>query len=187
MTVEVPRVPLFARPFYFLRHGETEANVLRIVAGSRDVPLTELGHVQAREAAALLAGRGITAICSSALQRARQTARYVAEALELPVTIVPELGERNWGALEGRPRDLCLAGVTPPGGETEEEFSSRVLRGFARVEPEGLPLIVSHSGVFRVLCRVLGVEPPGERIENARPVLCLPPDARSPIWRLELL
>ncbi len=120
MTAGAPDIPLLRHAFLFLRHGETEANVRRVVAGSRDVPLTGVGHEQARTAAAALKSRGITAIYSSALQRARDTAGYVARELGLAVQVVPELGERNWGVLEGKPRESRLPGTTPQGAETPE-------------------------------------------------------------------
>src|ERR1044071_989182 len=94
-------IPLFARPFYYLRHGETESNAAGTIAGSLDVELTPLGRDQARVAAKALAGAPITAIYASPLRRARDTAQPVAEALQLPVTILEEIAERNWGELEG--------------------------------------------------------------------------------------
>jgi probable phosphoglycerate mutase len=186
MNAEPPTIPLLARPFYFLRHGETESNAAGTIAGSTDVPLTERGHAQARAAAAALENCEITAIYSSGLRRARDSADAIASALKLTVFVIPELGERNWGILEGKPRELRVPGVTPPGAETPEEFTVRVLQGLAKITVEGIPLIVAHSGVFRVLCRTLGIAEPAERIDNARPVRCIPPDAEQPSWRLEV-
>lgn len=179
-------MPLLRHAFFFLRHGETEANVHGVVAGSRDVPLTALGHAQAHAAAAALKGRGITAIYASALRRARDTADYVARELGLPVEIIPELGERNWGILEGKPRGLRVRGITPPGAETPEAYASRVLAGLAKIDG-GVPLIVAHSGVFRVLCETLGVAEPVDPVFNARLVHCLAPDESHAEWRFEFL
>ena len=184
----VPAPELPARPFYFLRHGETESNVNRTVAGWLDVALTPLGLAQAKAAAAALAGRGITSIHASALTRARDTADRVALVLRLPVDVVPELGERRWGVLEGKPRVLRVPGVTPPGAETPEQFEARVRTGLARVaRVPGLPLVVAHSGVFRVLCRLLGLPARENQVANALPVLFVPPDAASGVWRMEPL
>ena len=180
-------IPLLTRSFYFLRHGETDSNLRGIVAGSLDVPLTERGYAQAHAAARLLQKRGITEIYSSELCRARDTANCIAELLNLTVHIVPGLGERHWGALEGQPRALRLAGVTPPGAETPEEFSERVIKALAKIKSEGIPLVVAHSGVFRELCRMLDVVYPAERIDNARPVMCVAPTSDHPLWRLEPL
>ena len=178
-------IPLLTRSFYFLRHGETDSNLRGIVAGSLDVPVTEHGYAQARAAARLLENRGITEIYSSELRRARDTANCVAELLNVPVHIIPALAERRWGALEGQPRELRVVGVTPPGAETPEEFSERVLKALAQIKREGIPLMVAHSGVFRVVCQLLHVVYPAERVENARPVSCIAPSSNYPYWHLE--
>src|SRR6185436_9362130 len=93
---------LFRAPFYFLRHGETEVNRLGLVSGQSDVELNETGWRQARAAAQRLRGRGIGAIYSSPLKRARDTAGCAAAVLGVEIVIVPQLAERNWGELEGR-------------------------------------------------------------------------------------
>ena len=186
MTAGIPDILMLRRAFFFLRHGETDANLLGIVAGTRDVPLTALGHEQARAAAFALKRCGVTAIYSSALQRARDTADYAARELDLAVRIVPELGERNWGTLEGQPRKLRVPGVTPPGAESAEEFARRVLSGLTKID-EGVPLLVAHAGVFRVLCSTLGVPEAAEPVANAHPIRCVPPDGSRAAWRFEPL
>jgi len=171
---------LFERPFYFLRHGETRMNADRLIAGSVDTELTELGFVQARQAAEALVGHPITAIYASPLQRARDTAAIVAERLRLPVVSIAEIGERNWGVLEGQPRSIRVPGVTPPGAETPEAFASRVLGGLAKIDA-GVPLVVAHSGVFRVLCRTLRIVETQAPVANALP-LRFEPDRQG--WQL---
>ena len=177
-------IPLLAAPFFFLRHGETEANRSGVIAGCTDIPLTPRGHAQARDAAAVLKGRGITAIYASSLSRARDTADYVAQALGLPVVTIPEISERNWGILEGKPRVLRKPGVTPPGAETPEVYAARVWKGLACIAG-AVPLVVAHSGVFRVLCRSLGIPEPSDPVANAMPLRCVPPDPEHSAWRFE--
>lgn len=182
-------IPLLTRQFYFLRHGESQSNVDDTIAGSIDVPLTALGRAQAKDAVHLLNNCGITAIYSSALSRARDTAETIGAALSLPVHIIDELAERRWGVLEGKLRGLRVRGVTPPGAETPEEFSQRVSLGLAKISAGGTPLIVSHSGVFRVLCGMIGIEQNQQesRVANGRPVRCTPPNSTNLHWRVELL
>ena len=179
-------MPLFAGPFYFVRHGETESNVLGIVAGSTDVPLTQRGRMQALAAAQTLRTAGITAVYSSSLARARDTADCIASALALPVTVIPELAERNWGELEGRPRDERRRGMVPAGADTPQQFLQRVLRGLRKIGG-GTPLVVAHSGVFRVLSRLLGVAETAAPVTNAQPVRFMPPAANASVWSAELL
>ena len=149
-------IALFTRTFYFLRHGETESNARELVAGSLDTDLTALGRKQALEAAALLAKEPITAVYSSPLRRARDTALPVAERLKLPVVVIPGLAERTWGALEGQPRGSRIRGVMPVGAETGTAFGERIFSAFAQIDSD-VPLIVGHSGIFRVLCHALEV------------------------------
>jgi probable phosphoglycerate mutase len=167
-------VPLFGAPFCFLRHGETENNRLGLIAGSADVPLNATGLSQARAAAQRLAHAGIDAIWSSPLQRARASAQCVAAALGLPVVIVPQLAERSWGELEGKSRQLRMSGATPPGGESIEEFRARTLAGLRRVGTSRLPLIVAHSGTFRVLSECLELPPRGAPVANCAPLHFVP-------------
>ncbi|MGH8616203.1 MAG: histidine phosphatase family protein [Burkholderiales bacterium] len=179
-------VPLFARPFVYLRHGETDSNVRRIVAGSLDVPLTARGREQAQAAARALTGGDITAIYASPLQRARHTAETIAAALGLPVTLLDDLQERCWGVLEGQPQGQRVRGTVPEGAETYEAYAARVLRGLAAIPPRGTPLVVSHSGVYRVLCRTLAIPESREPVANATPVRFLPPSAPGAGWQIDI-
>jgi probable phosphoglycerate mutase len=175
------RIPIFGRPFYFLRHGETETNARQLVAGSLDTELTALGRKQAHLAAARLANEPITAIYSSPLRRARDTAVPIAEKLGLGVVIIPELAERMWGALEGQPRGSRTRGVTPAGAESTTTFTKRICAGFAQIDTD-VPLIVGHSGVFRVLCHALDIVQTEGPVTNALPLRFTPlPEG----WKLE--
>jgi probable phosphoglycerate mutase len=175
---------LFQAPFVFLRHGETEINRLGLTAGMTDVALNATGRQQARAAAAALVGRGIDAIYSSPLHRALESARCVAHTLNLPTVVVPELAERNWGALEGKPRELRVREATPPGGEGLEEFTRRTFAGLAKIPGSRLPLIVAHSGTFRILCAHLDMEMRAQ-VENCRPLRFLPPRSAGAPWTAE--
>ncbi|MCC6531974.1 MAG: histidine phosphatase family protein [Burkholderiales bacterium] len=168
--IDLRDVPLLASPFVFLRHGETESNRLGIIAGSNDVPLNATGREQARQAARRLAGSGIDAIWSSPLERARITAACVAEALDLHVYIVPQLAERNWGALEGTPRELRVPAVSPPGGENLDAFRARTAAALRAIGASRLPLVVAHSGTFRVLREWLRIPPRSVPLENCAPL-----------------
>lgn len=179
--------PLFQASFYFLRHGETETNRLELTAGATDVPLNATGWRQARSAAESLKGRGIATLYASPLRRARDTAACVAEALDLQVVIVPELAERSWGELEGKPRELRVREIAPPGGEDLAAFERRTLAGLAKISGGAAPLIVAHSGTFRVLCGRLRLPAPVGQIENGRPLRLVPPATAGGPWIIEPL
>jgi broad specificity phosphatase PhoE len=185
LLVTDPDVPLFATTFYFLRHGETEFNRLKLIAGSTDVELNETGRAQAQAAVELIRPLGISNIVSSGLRRAFDTAAIVATALGVPHAVLAGLAERNWGALEAQPQVLRGAGETPPGAETVDQFVSRTRAALAQIHASGTPLIVAHSGTFRVLCRLLALDA-GEPISNCHPVRFAPPAQADGRWSLEL-
>jgi probable phosphoglycerate mutase len=72
------------RPFYFLRHGQTNWNLEGRYQGHSDVPLNATGIAQARAAAACLAGVPIARIVASPLIRALVTAAIVGEKIQKP-------------------------------------------------------------------------------------------------------
>ena len=86
--------------FYFLRHGQTGRNALRIFQAV-DEPLSALGLEQAARAAERLAGEPIRSVVCSDARRACDTAGAVAARLGLSPLQVEGLRERNFGALIG--------------------------------------------------------------------------------------
>src|SRR5688572_6226813 len=178
----IKAIRLFGQPFYYLRHGETAANVERIISGSLDVDLTPFGREQAQAAAVVLKSEPITAIYSSPLRRARETAEPIAQALRLPVTIIPELSERCRGDLEGKPNDTAAHDALAQGVESFEMFTDRVLRGLSLIDSSA-PLVVAHLGVFRVLCKTLEIVHTEGPVANALPLRFAP--LASGGWALE--
>ena len=66
-----------SRILYLARHGETDWNAAGRWQGQSDVPLNDLGRDQARRLGEALRDKGVTAIVSSDLSRARETATMV--------------------------------------------------------------------------------------------------------------
>lgn len=96
---------------FFIRHGQSTFNVAYDETGRDpqipDAPLSPLGVRQVEKAAAGLAASPIRRILSSPYTRALQTAHIVAEALKLPVTVTPLIGERRLYSCDiGRPAAL---------------------------------------------------------------------------------
>ena len=83
-----------------VRHGETAWNAEGRVQGQTDIPLSTVGHAQARAAASILATHDFSAIYSSDLLRVRQTAEPTAKRLALPVALDAQLRERHYGMFE---------------------------------------------------------------------------------------
>ncbi|MBW8270307.1 histidine phosphatase family protein [Caldovatus aquaticus] len=175
-------------PFWFLRHGETDWNARGLSQGSTDIPLNAVGVAQARRAALALLGRGIAAIVSSPLGRARHTAEIVGEALGLPVAIEDDLREVRFGVQEGRPMgdwyDDWIAGrYTPEGAETFAALRARAVAAVNRaIARPGPVLVVAHGALFRALRGALGHKP-NVRTPNALPLRCAPP-AEGTVWEI---
>lgn len=155
--------------FYMIRHGETEANATKTMAGSLDSPLTENGRAQARAVQPILETLDLKpqAIVHSHLSRARDTALILNETLNAPMNEDPDLAEMHAGDWEGAHYDECRSllvdWIDPPGGETCADFFTRIRRGKKKAleNPKSPVLIVSHGGVFRALGKLFGLDTPG--------------------------
>lgn len=66
---------------YFIRHGECDGNRDKRIRGCVDFPLNGNGVKQARALAARLKNAGISAVVTSPLARAFETARILGEAV----------------------------------------------------------------------------------------------------------
>ncbi len=167
-------VPAARTTLILVRHGVTAWNRERRFQGRLDTPLSDDGRQQAQRLAARLAGapRTIAAVYSSDLRRAHDTARPVAEALGLPLTVDTGLRERGYGAFEGKTfdeieRDLADAWrrwrarepdfELPGGGESLRRFHLRVRQTLDRLtgrHPGATVLAVTHGGVLDSAYRI---------------------------------
>jgi probable phosphoglycerate mutase len=86
-----------------IRHGQSVGNAEGRIQGQFDSPLSEEGVAQARALARRLGDEGwqVEAIYASDLQRAADTARIVAKALGVPLTLDARLREYDAGVLNG--------------------------------------------------------------------------------------
>ncbi len=84
-----------------VRHGETEWNIAGIRQGHLDSQLTEKGLAQARALAQRLAREKFSALYSSDLGRAVQTAAAIAELTGHKILTDPRLRERHLGIFQG--------------------------------------------------------------------------------------
>jgi broad specificity phosphatase PhoE len=153
----------------FARHGQTAPNRDGLVLGRADPELTEEGRRQAALLAEALAGEPVTAILTSPLLRARQTAEDIGAACGVPVAVDERLVEIDWGTWEGRPAgSLGVADVdrwraddgTAPEGESLTSLSGRV-ESFCldTLDEEGTVVAVSHvSPIKAATAWALGVD-----------------------------
>jgi broad specificity phosphatase PhoE len=153
----------------FARHGQTAPNREGLVLGRADPQLTEEGHRQAARLAVTLADEPVTAVLTSPLVRARQTAEAVGAACSVPVAVDERLVEIDWGTWEGRPTgSLAVADVdrwkadkgTAPEGESLDALSRRV-DSFCteQLGEDGLVVAVSHvSPIKAAAAWAMGVD-----------------------------
>lgn len=186
---------LIQRPFYFLRHGETEWNRTHRAQGQIDIPLNETGIAQARRTAEVVRGLGIKRICASPLGRAYETARHSAEAAGVEISIVENLRECGLGVDEGRMHggtwfaDWRAGAYVPEGAESYAGFLTRALQGvneaLATYKEDPL-LIVAHGGVFWSIVHhaELGAE---RNAGNGEVMRFTPPTDNAPGWVVGVL
>lgn len=151
------------KPFYLIRHGQSTANVRHITAGGLfDCPLTEAGRQQPKDLAPLLKNNLVPSpsrIYHSTMIRARDTAQYLNERLGLEMIPDFDLREHDMGVWDGLPWNTVLpelkSGKSPPGGETTQQFSDRILHIFKKIlitsDVENPPMIVAHGGLFHAI------------------------------------
>jgi broad specificity phosphatase PhoE len=84
-----------------VRHGQSEGNAGGRFGGHTATPLSALGRAQAEATARALATEKVTAIYSSDLVRAIETAEPLARALNLEITRAEAFRERSVGRMEG--------------------------------------------------------------------------------------
>lgn len=148
----------------FVRHGESEGNVGRVIQGWLDLPLTPQGEAQAAAVARRLASAGATALYSSPLGRALQTADAIAGTTGLEVIARPDLREYGYGEAQGLTwteaaqrwglGDRDWANRSIPGEEGLDAFRTRVRRQFDELferHGDSTAIAVIHGGVLGAL------------------------------------
>ncbi len=162
---------------FTVRHGATEYSRDRRFAGSRDVPLTTDGRLQAEAVAQALAGASVAAVYTSPLERARVCADLIAKPHRVEPRVEPDLREMAFGAWEGLRRDELAVRfpreaeawratphlVTPPGGETLGAVATRVRDVVDRLiaaHAGEAAILISHAVVVRlIVLAALGLGP----------------------------
>lgn len=145
---------------FFVRHGQSEANLKDLFAGQRDDSLlTEKGKEQAKVTAKHIKGKLLVfdRIVSSPLKRALETADIIASELGIDLDLIQvdsRITEYDMGTLSGTPVKNISSAVLASANEAEdtEVFKKRVhscVHDLAQLS--GNTLIVSHAGVGRIL------------------------------------
>jgi len=156
-----------------VRHGLTD-DVARVLSGTADgIHLNPAGRAQATATAKQLAGLALSAVVSSPLARARETAEPIAAQQGLTVEIVAALGECEFGEWTGRTMTALGANpgwrrfntarslTRPPAGELMLEVRAgavAALLSLAARFPDHIVAAISHGDIIRsVLLYLLGM------------------------------
>jgi probable phosphoglycerate mutase len=159
-----------------LRHGQTPLSIEKRFSGTGDPELTETGLAQAAAAAGRLQHSAATAVVTSPLQRARQTAAAVAEALGVELEVEEGLRETDFGDWEGYTFSevrkkwpveldawLSSTAVAPPYGESFDDTFTRVRQArdsiLSRYGGQTV-VVVSHVTPIKTLLRIALDAPP---------------------------
>ena len=159
---------------YLVRHGESEANVAGVLQGQTHGALTATGRDAAgrlgRALASLLVTERPTAIFTSDLRRAVETAEIIADALGATLQLLPAAREWNVGVLDGLPATALLEAIkrsglpaaefVPSGGESLSQLQARAVQTLAdlahevaegsRFADRERTLLVSHGDFIRM-------------------------------------
>jgi len=153
-----------------VRHGETLWNIKGIRQGHLDSPLTESGIAQASALGERLKRERFSALYSSDLGRAVQTARMIAESTGHEIVTDARLRERHLGIFQGlsademkqkHPEEYRLNRSLSPdyvisGGESIMQQVARniaCLNEVAEKHPGETIVLVTHGGVLSGLFR----------------------------------
>lgn len=167
---------LKAMKLYFVRHGESEANLVQEFSNSGlKHPLTARGLAQAQQLAKNLDGLTDVRVYSSPVLRARQTAQVIAERLAAPLEVTEALREWDVGVYEGTrdPEGWNLhrqvqedwfyhgrTGSKMPGGESLLDIQARFvpfIEGLLKCgwEDDQKFVLVGHGGLYVAMLPVI--------------------------------
>jgi broad specificity phosphatase PhoE len=176
---------------FLVRHGATAATREDRFSGSTGTELSEQGRWQAERLGERLAPQNITAVYSSPLSRALDTARIIADRCQLEPVVREELREIGHGHWEGMKRDDVEREFAseyaaweadpftfaPAGGESGVAVLARALPVVREIVTEhagGRVLVVSHKATLRlVLSSLLAFDPRGYRDRLDQAPACL--------------
>jgi 2,3-bisphosphoglycerate-dependent phosphoglycerate mutase len=160
-----------------IRHGQSVYNLENRFTGWLDVPLSEQGINEAKEAAGKLKDYKIDVAYTSKLKRAIDTLNFILDtnkSKNIPVVENLALNERNYGDLQGLNKAEVAKkygdeqvhiwrrsyDVAPPGGESLKDTSARTMPFFCSHIAEDLKrglnvLLVAHGNSLRAIIKEL--------------------------------
>lgn len=148
---------------WLIRHGETDWNAAQKIQGWSDIPLNAEGREQAKVIARWFQGIEVHEVRASDLERAFETAKPIADALNCALFADERLRERGMGAAEGQHRSLLRDRFLMDFEDAEPlaDVHARIqdlLSELAAKPDLGRVVCVTHGGWIRNLLSLLGIE-----------------------------
>lgn len=162
------------KTIYFVRHGESEANI-GVAGMETNAVLTEEGKKQAEEVAKRCQNLPVDIILASAMNRAQGTAEIISKKIGVDFETHPFLAERRRPSIQfGKNKDdlgaleidkVIDANFSVPGWRhsDEENFDDLKERGlkilkFLEGRPEKNILAIAHGRMLKIImaCLVMG-------------------------------
>jgi probable phosphomutase (TIGR03848 family) len=150
--------------FFLIRHATTDAVGKKLSGRMNGVHLNEQGKAEAQHMAERLGGLQVSAIYSSPLERAIETAEPVAKTLRIPIINNDDFLEINFGEWtncsfkelelnhEFKLFNLFRSCTRIPGGEMMIEAQARIVSGLQKLyvqHPNKTVVVVSHSDLIK--------------------------------------
>ena len=172
---------------HLIRHGFTQGNLDGRYIGVTDLPLCPAGREQLEQLAAGARYPAVQKVYASPLKRAVETAQILYP--EHRIVPIDGLKEYDFGIFENRPiqelqQDPAFQAwlqtnmdAAPEGGETKEQFESRLEFGFNQVVTDMMQsgvtgaALITHAGVITALLAKYGLpqmSPLEWQVENGK-------------------
>lgn len=164
----------FVMKFIFARHGETYANVDKIIYGSTHSEFTQDGLKQVDYIINHIKSKQVDYIYSSPLERTKIIAHKIEKVLGKDINIIEEIKEMSYGIFEGLTPSQAMDKYPNeynlymndyntyiiPKGENAIDFDKRVICFLDNIKNvEGTSIIVTHGGVIRTaMMHLLGLK-----------------------------
>lgn len=160
---------------YFIRHGETVWNTLKIFQGSSNSPLTEKGREQAKKLGEKLKNTEFTNFYSSPMGRTIETSQLIIGDRNIKIEFIEEFKEISVGRMEGVPREKFEKDFpeqyhnfffnpkdydpTSFDGETYPHLLERVQIGLNKIiqnhEKDDIVAVVSHGVTLKAIFKII--------------------------------
>lgn len=160
---------------YFIRHGETIWNTLKIFQGSSNSPLTEKGREQAKKLGEKLKDTEFSNFYSSPLGRTIETSKLIIGDRDIKIEFIDEFKEISVGRMEGVPREEFEREFpgqfhnfffnpkdydpAPYGGESFPQLIERVERGLKKItenhKKDDVVVVITHGMTLKAIFKVI--------------------------------